>query len=150
MRQPSVTKHFQAGSGRAVQVCFKGQSLSLFVPSAQYPLNWHGAGHKSDGDTRILKPVRGKAELRLQSRGSNPARLSDVAAMRTCEFNAAQGLAASATVVRGEAEIPKRYRSNCARYVNQEKTPHNILRCEWYVFGYRSSNDFTEYFSLVA
>jgi hypothetical protein len=93
--------------------------------------------------------MRGEAELSLQSRGSNPARLSHVAAMRAREFNPAQGLLASPMVVRGEAEIPKRYGSDCAYYVNQEKTPHNILRCEWYVFGYRSSNDFTEYFSLL-
>jgi hypothetical protein len=69
-----------------------------------------------------------------------------MATVRTCQFNAAQGLGASAPVVRGEAQIPERYDNDCADEVDKKKTPHNILRCAWYVFGYRTSNDFTDYF----
>jgi hypothetical protein len=112
-------------------------------------LNGQWAGHEANGHSGILKPMCRKAELRLQSRGSNPLRLRDVTTVRTCEFNAAQGLRATATVIRGEAEIPKRYQSDCASYVDQEKTPHNILRCAWYVLGCCPSNGFTQYFCAL-
>ena len=58
-----MTQHFETGSGRAVQVCFKSQSFSLLVPSAQDPLNGQWARHEANGYPRILKPVCGEAEL---------------------------------------------------------------------------------------
>src|SRR5208282_6180139 len=121
-----MPEHFQTNSRRAVQIGLEGERFTLLVPGAQQPLYGQRTRCQADGYARVLEPASGESQAGLQARGSYPAGLDHLAAMRAGSFHPAQGLGPSPVVVRSQAEIPQPDQSNRTNCVDQEEAPHNL------------------------
>ncbi len=91
--QPVMAEHFQMYPGGVIQVRLKRHRLSLLVPTAQQPLHRQGRGSSRMVTLRILKPVRGKTQMHLQPRGTNPVGVHDAGTVGARRLNSCAGRA---------------------------------------------------------
>ncbi|SRR5579884_44188 len=112
-------------TGNVIQVRLEGNCFPLLVIPAEQPLNRQGTWQQTNRDPRILKPVGGKTQMRLQPRSSKPMSFYDLSTIRAGHFHPAQNLRSSAAVNASEDEIPERYQDSRGKNIDEKQAPHN-------------------------
>src|ERR1041385_4594524 len=118
-----------------VQISLKRDRLFLMSPQADQPLNQQRTRQELDCNFCVVKPMSGKAQVRLQATATEPVAVNHTAASRAGSLYPAQHQDALPAIVAGEEQEPQDINGGRAQSRDDDQTHHKTLRCEWYDLG---------------